>query len=252
MGGCELPQPNPAALRFPLRLLVQGRPSMACPFGSAKAHWAFANSPPHPWSGAQRRECTLSAFAKAPASPLAVLDIGPFRMAGHEDSAPVLPNYSVSARPGGGCVKCNIGPGLPPTARKNLPPHRSKRPAFRKAAIWCVTVRENSMPVCDTGNARCSCAAEKALSFTVSRPSFGRGRPRYNQRPKPKEQVPQIAPISRGGDIHCCGSPASSCATPFPIARRQKTWRFRCCATRQPPCGVPSVTIRPGFRRGWS
>src|SRR4030067_2397388 len=77
--------------------------------------------------------------------------------------------------------------------------HYKNFPETRKLSICSATSRENNIPVCDTGNARCSCAAGKALSLTVSRPSFGRGRPRYRKRPKPKERVPQNAPISRAG-----------------------------------------------------
>src|SRR3989344_980119 len=49
---------------------VQGTPSLACPLGGANIHWTFAKAPPHPWPGARRRECTLSAFAKSPPLPL--------------------------------------------------------------------------------------------------------------------------------------------------------------------------------------
>jgi hypothetical protein len=35
---------TPTALRFPLRWLVRGMPSVACPFGGTNVHWTFVKT----------------------------------------------------------------------------------------------------------------------------------------------------------------------------------------------------------------
>jgi len=60
--------PRAAALRIQRRLLLQGTPSMACPFGGVNVHWTFTITPPHPWRGARRRESSLNS-REIPASP---------------------------------------------------------------------------------------------------------------------------------------------------------------------------------------
>ena len=67
----DLCRPGPAQQRcaFPLRSLIPGMPSVACPFGGVNVRRTFTISPPHPWLGAQRREQTLSLCAKAPLRP---------------------------------------------------------------------------------------------------------------------------------------------------------------------------------------
>lgn len=72
---CVRSRPGPAARRFPLRWLVRGISSVACPFGGTNVDGTFVKTPPHPWLGVRRRACTVKCVHGVSASRIAMARI---------------------------------------------------------------------------------------------------------------------------------------------------------------------------------